>query len=114
MAISLDELSEDLQRRLYDAFQHQVRYNKPRHEARIRITVREDTVRTFVKATSMASSHKRSSNRPAVPAAAESFPCCVSPAGGTHLIKENPRSTSTNAGRRGFGCVPPCYGEPDR
>lgn len=53
MAIRLDELPEDLQRRLYDAFQLQVRYNKPRHEARIRVTIREDTARTFAKAASV-------------------------------------------------------------
>ena len=50
LPVRLAELPENLQRRLYDAFQLQVRYNKPRHEVMLRVTVREDTVQTLTAA----------------------------------------------------------------
>jgi hypothetical protein len=37
-------LPEQLQRQLYDAFQLQVRYNRPRHEATIRVTLRAEAL----------------------------------------------------------------------
>ncbi|MFI0451188.1 hypothetical protein ACH34W_37645 [Actinomadura sp. 6N118] len=78
LAIRLGELSEELQRQLYDAFQLQVRYNKPRHEAVIRVTIREDTVHTLNDATSGAIGPNKHRERRQTGAAA-SFPCSVRP-----------------------------------
>ncbi|MFP3965311.1 hypothetical protein SMC26_23590 [Actinomadura fulvescens] len=78
LPIKQGELSEELRRRLYDAFQLQARYNKPRHEAVIRVTVREDIAHTLNAATSGAiNPNKRRDRRP--PGAAPSFPCSVRP-----------------------------------
>ncbi|MGH3375682.1 MAG: hypothetical protein ACRDP6_13165 [Actinoallomurus sp.] len=46
----MTELPESLERELYDAFHLKVRYNRPRHEATIQVTIREDTISTFTKA----------------------------------------------------------------
>ena len=48
---NLSELPENLERQLYDAFQLQIRYNRTRHEATFRVTVREDTVKLLTKTT---------------------------------------------------------------
>jgi hypothetical protein len=45
------ELPEELERRLYDAFQLKLRYNRTRHEATLQVTVREDTVKVLTAAT---------------------------------------------------------------
>jgi site-specific DNA recombinase len=47
----LGELPEEMERRLYDAFQLQVRYDRSRHEVTVRVTVRADTVKMLIKAT---------------------------------------------------------------
>jgi site-specific DNA recombinase len=42
LPLRLAGLPEHLQRGLYDAFQLQVRYHRPRHEVAIRVTIRAD------------------------------------------------------------------------
>ena len=44
LPLVLGALPEALQRSLYDAFQLQVRYHRPRHEVTIRITIRADAL----------------------------------------------------------------------
>ena len=44
LSLVLGALSEALQRSLYDAFQLQVRYHRPRHEVTIRVTIRADAL----------------------------------------------------------------------
>jgi site-specific DNA recombinase len=83
LPIRLAELPESLQRRLYDAFQLQIRYNKPRHEVMLRVTVQEETVRTLTAAAAntgglphMLDLRKHEINR--------SFPSSVRPVHGSH------------------------------
>ncbi|GAA4100707.1 recombinase family protein [Actinomadura miaoliensis] len=51
LPLELSDLPEDLERRLYDAFHLEIRYNRPRHEATFRVTVREDTVKLLTNST---------------------------------------------------------------
>ncbi len=44
LPLRLAGLPEHLQRSLYDAFQLQVRYHRPRHEVTIRVTIRADSL----------------------------------------------------------------------
>jgi site-specific DNA recombinase len=44
LSLVLGALPEALQRSLYDAFQLQVRYHRPRHEVTIRVTIRADAL----------------------------------------------------------------------
>lgn len=74
LPLKLGQLPEELQRQLYDAFQLQIRYNKPRHDALIRVTIREDTVHTLNAATSATSSPANLRGRRSGEAG-RSFPC---------------------------------------
>ncbi len=58
MPIRLADLTEDLQRRLYDAFQLQIRYSRSQHAVVLRITIREDTLHTITEATPASPAHR--------------------------------------------------------
>ena len=55
-------LPEALQRSLYDAFQLQVRYHRPRHEVTIRVTIRADALPSLTQLV------KEAAGQPGIPA----------------------------------------------
>ena len=69
--IKLAELSEELQRRLYDAFQLQVRYDRPRHQAVLKVIISESTIDTLTQE----GAHESMATKPGKNEAAASFPC---------------------------------------
>ncbi len=57
----LGALPETLQRSLYDAFQLQLRYHRPRHEVSIRVTIRADALPSLTQLV------KEAAGQPGVP-----------------------------------------------
>ncbi|WP_412521346.1 hypothetical protein [Actinomadura madurae] len=74
LPLNLSELSEDLERRLFDAFQLQIRYNRTRHEATFRVTVRADTVKMLIRATESVTERGPDMQRDDDQQASRSFP----------------------------------------
>ena len=57
LPVALNRVPEPLQRRLYDAFQLHIRYNRPRHETVIRVTIRASTLPTLTQVISQVTSN---------------------------------------------------------
>ena len=62
LPLALGVLPEALQRSLYDAFQLQVRYHRPRHEVTIRVTIRADALPSLTQLV------KEAAGQPCIPA----------------------------------------------
>jgi hypothetical protein len=79
----LADLPEPLQRSLYDAFQLQVRYRRPRHEVTIRATIRAETLDSISQAVSqITKNEKKPGNRSHVLGAPSRIRTCAPASGG--------------------------------
>ena len=63
LPLRLAGLPEHLQRSLYDAFQLQVRYHRPRHEATIRVTIRAESLDHITGKVAAVTSQQDAENR---------------------------------------------------
>jgi site-specific DNA recombinase len=61
LPLVLGVLPEALQRSLYDAFQIQVRYHRPRYEVTIRVTIRADALPSLMQLV------KEAAGQPSIP-----------------------------------------------
>jgi site-specific DNA recombinase len=81
--LRLADLPEPLQRSLYDAFQLQVRYHRPRHEVTIRATIRAETLDSISQAVSqITKNEKKPGNRSHVLGAPSRIRTCAPASGG--------------------------------
>jgi len=80
--LRLADLPEPLQRSLYDAFQLQVRYHRPRHEVTIRATIRAETLDSISRTVSqITKDENRAGNRSHVLGAPSRIRTCAQGSG---------------------------------
>jgi site-specific DNA recombinase len=82
LPLRLAGLPEHLQRGLYDAFQLQVRYHRPRHEVTIRVTVRADGLDHITGTVAAVTSQQNAENRSHVRGAPSRIRTCAHGSGG--------------------------------